>query len=160
MAAIPTAIVSRLLFWRMESDEMVDNLLLGGVLMAGLWDVVSRRIPNWLTFGLMACGLIAGFYFGGLDGLTRSLQGLLLGGLLLLLPFVSGGMGAGDVKMLAAVGALKGPSFVFWSFLYGALAGGLLAGSVMLMARGRVRTIPYGAALAVGTLAAFYYGGI
>ena len=66
-------------------------------------------------------------YYAGLGGIKDSLLGLFLGVVLLILPFALGGMGAGDVKLLAAVGALNGPSFVLYTFLYGAIAGGILA---------------------------------
>lgn len=142
---------------------MTDAALLLGVLLAGGWDLARRRMPNWLTFGLMGLGLGMGFIAGGSAGLAVSLQGLLLGGALLFIPFLLGGMGAGDVKLLAAIGALKGPFFVLWAFLYGALAGGVLAVGALLAGRYfffRPKTIPYGAALMVGALLALYGGGI
>ncbi|MEW5762416.1 MAG: peptidase A24, partial [Bacillota bacterium] len=64
-----------------------------------------------------------------------ALQGLGLGLALLLLPFVLGGVGGGDVKFLAAVGALGGPAFVWRAFLYGALTGGVLALGLLLRRR-------------------------
>ena len=142
---------------------MTDAALILGVLLAGGWDLARRKIPNWLTFGLMGLGLVMGFIAGGLEGLADSLQGLLLGGALLFIPFLLGGMGAGDVKLLAAIGALKGSSFVLRAFLYGALAGGALALGALLVGRYffyRPRTIPYGVALMVGAFAALYGGGI
>ena len=142
---------------------MTDALMIFGVVLAGGWDLATRRIPNWLTFGLMGLGVVTGFIAGGLEGLADSLQGLLLGGALLFIPFLLGGMGAGDVKLLAAIGALKGSSFVLRAFLYGALAGGALALGALLVGRYffyRPRTIPYGVALMVGAFAALYGGGI
>lgn len=102
-------------------------------------DIQTRRIPNLLTVGY-ACGgilyhsLVSGFPGGSL----YSLKGLGLGCLLLLVPFVLKGMGGGDVKCLGALGAWMGPERIFSIFLYGALAGGLLALFLLLRkARGQ-----------------------
>jgi prepilin peptidase CpaA len=81
---------------------------------------------------------------------------------LLLLPCILGWMGAGDVKLLGAIGALQGPLIVLRAGLYGAVVGGLLSALVLTAARRRGelvgtagrRTLPYGPALAVGTIIA------
>ena len=82
-------------------------------------DLRSSRIPNWLTFSAMGVALLAHAWLGGLQGLIFSLAGLGAGLGLFLILYVSGSIGAGDVKLMAAVGALVGP--------YGALLSGLLA---------------------------------
>jgi prepilin peptidase CpaA len=91
-------------------------------------DLRHQRIPNLLTVPMAATGLLfhwagTGFYDGGL----YALKGLLLGVGLLFIPFMMGGMGGGDVKCLGALGAWMGPVQVYWIFIYGALAGGLLS---------------------------------
>ena len=96
----------------------LSPFLLSVVMAAGDWR--SRRIPNYLTFG----GALAGVAFQtavfGWPGLAQALLGLFLGLGLLLLPYVLGGMGAGDVKALAALGAWLGPMGVFSVFcIYG-----------------------------------------
>ena len=60
-------------------------------------------------------------------GLWFWASGLLLGMGLLMIPFLLGGMGAGDVKLMATIGALKGASFIFQVFLISAIAGGILS---------------------------------
>jgi prepilin peptidase CpaA len=91
-------------------------------------DLRTGRIPNLLTVPF-ACGgvlyhcIALGIQAGGLF----ALKGLGLGCLLLFLPFALGGMGGGDVKCLGTLGAWMGPERVFWVFLYGAMAGGLIA---------------------------------
>lgn len=62
-----------------------------------------------------------------MQGLIESLLGFGLGLVLLLIPYISGGIGGGDVKFLAVVGAIAGTDFVWKAFLAGAIAGGLLA---------------------------------
>jgi prepilin peptidase CpaA len=99
-------------------------------LLLALWiawgDVRTKRIPNYLTFGGALAGL--GFRWGsyGLWGLMDGLLGLILGLALLLLPYLRGGMGAGDVKALAALGSWLGPRLIMYLSLYMALCGGLL----------------------------------
>lgn len=102
-------------------------ITLAFLILATLWDLKTRRIPNFLTLPTTFLGLAMNAYYAGLGGIKDSLLGLFLGVVLLILPFALGGMGAGDVKLLAAVGALNGPSFVLYTFLYGAIAGGILA---------------------------------
>lgn len=100
-------------------------LLLALCMAVGDWR--TRRIPNYLTFGGALAGLVFQTALFGLSGLTQALSGLLLGLALLLLPYIYGGMGAGDVKALAALGAWLGPRAVFSVFCYMGLAGGLLS---------------------------------
>lgn len=101
-------------------------------------DVRTRRIPNWLT-GAIA-GAAFGLAFGG-GPVTpvRALLGLLVGLVLMLPGHVIGATGAGDVKLMAAVGAVVGPDVIFRAFLYSAVAGGVLAITVALR-RGRLAT--------------------
>ena len=82
-----------------------ESLAVAAALAATVCDLRARRIPNALTFGAAIAALIASTWSGGLAGAQTSLLGWLLG-LALWLPFFAlGGMGAGDVKMLAAIGA-------------------------------------------------------
>ena len=95
--------------------------------IACLWDLWTRRIPNLLTFGAALAAALWFLATGGLAAGAWALCGWCVG-LLLFLPFyLLGGMGAGDVKLMAAVGAWLGPVLVFWSGVYGAIAGGVLA---------------------------------
>lgn len=85
-------------------------------------DLRTRKIPNWLTVAAAFGGLAAGAA-GGSVSLVRSLEGLGAGfaaGLVFFTFFRSGG---GDAKLLTAVGAIAGPSFLLWTALYGAMAG-------------------------------------
>ena len=89
--------------------------LLCALLMAGN-DVKSRRIPNYLTLTTALSGLALRGACYGISGLTEGFLGLLLGFGLLFLPYYLGGMGAGDVKALAALGAWLGPKPTFFLF--------------------------------------------
>jgi prepilin peptidase CpaA len=100
-------------------------------------DVKSRRIPNYLTLGAALAGL--GFQAGlhGWSGLGSGVLGMALGFCFLIVFYITGGMGAGDVKALAALGAWLGPSKTFELFIYMALFGGLLS-IVALWRRGQL----------------------
>jgi prepilin peptidase CpaA len=100
--------------------------LLCALVMAGS-DVKSRRIPNYLTMTTALSGLAFRGVFYGISGLIEGVLGLLLGFGLLFLPYYLKGMGAGDVKALAALGAWLGPKFTFFLFIYMGLAGGIMA---------------------------------
>jgi prepilin peptidase CpaA len=100
-------------------------------LMACVTDLRTRRIPNMLTFSA-AVGALGYHAFGGWIGLAGSIGGLLLGLALFLPIYLLRGMGAGDVKLLAALGAWLGPASVAWVAIYAAIAGGIMAVAVAL----------------------------
>jgi prepilin peptidase CpaA len=121
--------------WPLVDTRAVAVVVLG---LAATWfDWRTRRLPNALTFGAAAAGCCAGAFGSGLAGLGASAAGWGLGLLLFLPVFALRGMGAGDVKLLAAFGAWLGPAGVWWTAIYGAIAGGLLA-IPLLVARGAV----------------------
>ena len=90
-------------------------------------DLRTRHIPNALTFGTALAALLYHTVAGGLDGFLASAGGWFVGAALFFIPFALGGLGAGDVKLLAALGAWLGPRDAVWLALYTAIAGGVLA---------------------------------
>src|SRR3954470_18499950 len=101
-------------------------VLATGLAIAVVTDVRTRRIPNWLTGSLAAAGFGVACAGGGLTPGQAALG--LLAGLLLMMPsHVIGATGAGDVKLMAAVGALVGPGATLRAFLFTAVAGGVFA---------------------------------
>ena len=128
-----------------------------GLAAAVVTDVRTRRIPNWLTGSIAGAGF--GLAFGG--GTVTPLQAALglLTGLLLMMPgHLIGATGAGDVKLMAAVGSVVGPDLAFRAFLYSAVAGGVFAVAVAmhrgiltstLQDAGRLVTSPAGARQAI-----------
>lgn len=158
----------------------VNEIALGITLGIAVYtDWCEHKIYNRLLVPAFLIAILLHTFQGGFSGLTTSLMGASVGFVLLLLPYLMGGMGAGDVKLLAVIGAFGGASFVFTSFLYSAVIGGLI--STFLLARRKalgftlkqllllismpgklqnVRTandarrekFPYGIAIALGTL--------
>jgi len=111
-------------------------VLILGLAAAVFTDVRTRRIPNWLTAAITGAGF--GIAFGG--GAVTPAQAALgmIAGLLLMMPgHVIGATGAGDVKLMAAVGSVVGPEMVLRAFLYSAVAGGVFA-IVVAAWRGRL----------------------
>lgn len=109
------------------------NIFVGAILMvACISDLRTRRIPNALTFSAIVAGLFFHAVTGGVTAAGWSLAGGFLGLALFLPMFVLRGMGAGDVKLLAAVGAWLGPSQVATVALASSLVGGVIAIAVGL----------------------------
>lgn len=106
------------------------SFLLG---VASVTDIRSRKIPNLLTYPAMLTGMVYHAVTKGFPGLLFSAEGLFLGISLLIVFYFMGGMGAGDVKLLGAVGAVIGPKGVFTAFLFTALIGGLYAGVLLAL---------------------------
>ena len=96
--------------------------------VAACWfDVRTRRIPNWLTFPAAFLGLVAATAAHGGHGTVSSAAGLVVGLALFFPLFALKGLGAGDVKLMGALGAWLGASIIFGVAFYTSLAGGVLA---------------------------------
>lgn len=96
-------------------------------------DCKWRRLPNELTLPGLVIFPVLWFFISGVPGVLSSLLGLLIGGLFLLVPYLLRGAGAGDVKMLASVGALSAYPGIFMTLLITS-AFGLILGVVMIVA--------------------------
>lgn len=106
--------------------------------LACVCDIRTRRIPNRLTYGAAALGLLVNLALGGLSALAWSAAGWGTAVILFLPFFALRGMGAGDVKLLGAIGAWLGPLHALYLAFFTAIAGGILAVFVVLI-RGYVR---------------------
>jgi prepilin peptidase CpaA len=103
------------------------------------YDVRYRRIPNAFVLATLISGLIVNSIFNGFDGAWASLSGCALAFSLMFILHLFGAMGAGDVKLFAAIGAVLGMKLVVPTFLIVLLTGGVLAIYTTLRA-GAVRT--------------------
>lgn len=134
----------------MPSNIIIVTTLAIGVGTGAIIDLRTRRVPNAVTGGLAAVGLVLAA--SGLTGvtLTSSLLGLALGLAIMLPGHILGATGAGDVKLFAATGAVFGAGPVIPAFLYTALAGGVI-GLIVAVRRHRLKqTIAATAALIAG----------
>lgn len=99
---------------------------IGIAVVAAAWDLKTRRIPNFLTFGAALAALVLHTYWGGLSAGGWSAAGWVVGIAFFLPLFALGGMGAGDVKLLGALGAWLGPGPAVWVALFSLVAGGIM----------------------------------
>lgn len=96
-------------------------------LVASVFDVKSRRIPNFLTFPALALGVIMHFVLGGWRQSLSALAAGLICGIIFLIFYIAGGMGAGDVKLIAAVGCIAGMLHIAYILVLTGISGGVMA---------------------------------
>lgn len=152
----------------MTWQSLADVVLAVFALYVMTTDLRSHRIPNHATYPAMLAGLafaaLAEFPGSlGSGGFVDHLAALALAFVVTYPLYAMGGLKAGDVKLLMAVGALEGAGFLFVAAIWGALIGGVIGIVYVAVARVRsgrplrdiVRTfIPYGVALGLGALVA------
>ncbi len=95
--------------------------------IATFTDLRSRRIPNWLVLPFLLAGIIVSGWMRGWSGIGQSFAGLALGAVLLGILSWLGGMGMGDVKLCAAIGAWIGPQQLILALVLTSMAGGIMA---------------------------------
>ena len=116
--------------------DLYSVIFLSGILIAAVAnDLRCQKIPNLLTYPAMGIALVYHFIMSGPDGLLFSAGGLALGIAVFILPYLMGGMGAGDAKLMGAVGAILGAKGVFIAFLFTAITGGVYALILVLIKR-------------------------
>jgi prepilin peptidase CpaA len=117
------------------------NLILFAIIsLAAFFDIRERRIPNWL----IGVGVVCGAFLSALQGSTQlifSVASFFAGIVALLIPFAFGWMGAGDVKLFAAVGALLGYARLPRVFFYSCLVAGTIA--LLALAFGYARQLSF-----------------
>ncbi len=164
---------------------MQDLVLALVLIICTITDLLHHKIYNLVLMPALLFALVYNTYLGGWNGLGQSLLGLLVGLLILIIPFAKGGIGAGDVKLLGFIGALKGFPFVIYAAIGMGLAGGILAIGIwsyrfgfidtmvgifrgiymMIASRFKIFSfrlhnekimLPYGLAIALGTVGAWW----
>jgi prepilin peptidase CpaA len=118
---------------------VIAALLIPLAVIITYYDVRYRRIPNAFVLATLISGLIVNTIYGGWKGTLGSLGGCAVAFILMFVLHVFGAMGAGDVKLFAAVGSLVGTHLVFPTFLVVILTGGALA-LLLMLHTGAVRT--------------------
>lgn len=127
----------------METSSLVDALgqnwhiwlLSLTLIVAALIDGIKLKVPNWLTFPLIIAGWVYSGVFFGWSGLGSSLIGTVVGLGLLLPAYAIGGMGAGDVKLLAGIGAWVWAPVTFYAFCASTIVGAVIAVGMVLWRR-------------------------
>ncbi|WP_413302158.1 prepilin peptidase [Bacillus sp. 1P10SD] len=161
-------------------------LLIILLIICVITDLKERKIYNKVLFPFLIIAWIVHAITGGWHGLAEALLGTVVGLWILLIPYLLGGMGAGDVKLLAVIGGLKGISFVLMASIYMALAGGIMAILFIFYRKGFLKkilylmhglrhgmrlslleendsvktTLPYGVAIAAGAIFQAYFPGV
>lgn len=110
-----------------EEIMLLDIILILVLSICFVTDLKERKIYNKVIFPALFITVALQFAYSGLGGIKLSLLGFIIGLSILLIPFLLGGMGAGDVKLLALIGAIKGGAFVLNTAIYMALLGGAIA---------------------------------
>ncbi|HPM81398.1 MAG TPA: A24 family peptidase [Candidatus Anammoximicrobium sp.] len=110
-------------------------LLTAVLIAAATIDAIRFRVPNWLTYSLVIGGWVYSTAAFGWEGLGWSLWGTAVGFALLFPAYAIGGMGAGDVKLFAGVGAWLHAAQTWHAFCVSAVGGGLIAISLVVWRR-------------------------
>ena len=119
--------------------EKVLIVLLAMLIAAAIYDIRYRKIPNWLTIGGVLLGFAINFGIGPPEGgVLFALQGFLAAFGIYMVLYILRAMGAGDVKLMGAIGALVGWERWFGIFFVTAIVGGIMA-IVLVAARGRLK---------------------
>lgn len=106
----------------------IPLIILNGVLIiSAATDLRTQKIPNMVTLPAALAAIAYHTKINGLEGFLFSATGLAAGIAILIIPYLMGGMGAGDAKLLGVVGAFIGPKQVFYAFLIIAIIGGIYA---------------------------------
>ena len=176
----------------MEWVHFIEMMLLSFFFLALIYsaytDLAKGKIYNWITYPAIFLGFIFRILSEGGPGFISSLFGAFLGFIFLFLFFIIGGIGAGDVKLMTAVGAFGGGLFLLWVLYYTAIVGGFVAVFILLvkgeLGKGMKRTfyflkniflpaekkvslndssqitVPFGAIIVVGTYLTYFLVGI
>lgn len=107
--------------------EQLRAIAVGIAIFGGVYDFFTNRIPNWWTYPAMAIGICISAFYGGWTGAGMAALAVLAAFFLYFFLFVFGVMGAGDVKLLMAIGAFAEPKFIFWVAIVAIFVGGVYA---------------------------------
>jgi prepilin peptidase CpaA len=112
-------------FILMDMDIFLNIIVVTALVISVVEDLRRQKIPNVVTFPTMAVAVAFHSLSAGMNGFLYSAGGLALGMGLFMIPYILGGMGAGDVKLMGACGAVFGPKGIIAALILVVLAGGL-----------------------------------
>lgn len=116
-------------------------VLMGFIVIAFAYDSKTSRIPNWLNFLGLTIGMMINIILMGVDGLVFSGSGVLLGFTIMLVLYFFGAVGAGDVKLFAAIGSMIGAFMLFNVMCYAVLYAGVIGIAILIYRRLFKRTV-------------------
>lgn len=116
-------------------DNWHVKLVCVTLIVAAWIDGKELRVPNWLTFPMILAGLVYNTCVAGTEGLGLGLWGMTVGLLTLLPLYAVGGMGAGDVKLMAGIGAWLGATVTWNAFIATVIVGAIMAIGMVLWRR-------------------------
>lgn len=123
-----------------ELKLFITTILLLSAMMS---DLTTYKIKNTITYSFMIVGLISNYIMEGWEGIAFSLQGILLPVICLVALYVIRIIGAGDIKLLSAVGAVMGAGFASNVMVYSFICGGIIATLLILIRRNGIERIKY-----------------
>ena len=149
-------------FWLMALSVVIG-------LAASIEDLWHRKVSNWIALAAFVSGIAAQSKFHGLSGLWDAVLGSLIGFGVFLIFFLLGGMGGGDIKLMAGFGAILGSKLIVVAAMMTAIVGGLMALAYLIVKKLRRLTqaagapaaplrkesIPYAPAITLGVLLSF-----
>lgn len=115
--------------------QIEDYILIVLLITAFIYDVKFHKIPNWLSAGGMLVGIVFHLISGGIDGLIFSFLGVLIAGGIFLILYVFKAIGAGDVKLFAAIGSIVGVQMVLYMMMYSIIVAGVIGIVILLFTR-------------------------
>jgi prepilin peptidase CpaA len=124
-----------------EEIMLLDIILVSVLMICFVTDLKQRKIYNKVIFPSLFITVVLQVAYNGFGGFKLSLLGFTIGLSVLLIPYILGGMGAGDVKLLALIGAAKGSAFVLNTAIYMALLGGAIALLVIIFQKQTISLI-------------------
>ncbi|UWG98618.1 A24 family peptidase [Dehalobacter sp. DCM] len=130
------------------------------LLMVAFIDFKTMLIPNWSVYAIMVLGIAAIFLNHDISWWEKII-GFFAGGVILLLIYIlsGGGIGVGDIKLMAAAGFFMGWKLTLWSLLVGSIIGGIIGVIILLTGKGKLKTaIPFGPFLVIGILSSILFG--
>lgn len=121
---------------------MIINFVLSLSLLISFYtDIKNRKILNLVTIPTIFFGILHHTFNNGLEGFAYSSYGFVIGFSILLIPYLLGGMGAGDVKLMGAIGSLMGAAFIIKAFIFIAIIGGLISLILILKQKGIMNSL-------------------
>lgn len=147
-------------YYGFSAETFSYSLLVSLLLLIAFIDFRTMLIPNWTVLFILGAGLVFGFVSPGIPWLEKIIGLLLVGGILLLIALLSrGGLGGGDIKLMAAVGFFLGWRLALCSLFLASVTGGIIG--IALLAGGKVKMkteIPFGPILVAGIICSIVFG--